>query len=615
MLFDRPSARPSGDVLTASAPARPSLVAIAAFVVGCATAGLATWMLTGAEREPQPVRRLSVQLPSAHGARDLAVSPDGARLAYVGQVDSRPRLFLRTLDSYAIAALAGTEGATRPFFSADGERIGFFAEGELRSVALVDGRISTLAQTRAGTMGAAWLAEGSLVMADLGSGGMVRLSSDGGAPVQLTVPDPARDERLHGWPVALPGGRGVVFTVTRQDHATRLAILDLESLEWRHLYPATGRAQVVAGDLLVYQLDADLLALAFDPETLEIRGGPVTIGRGVAGSSTDYQGLGRAGFGAAVDGLLVYVAGDPSDVENRLVRVGRDGAVTALSDRRARHAHPRLSPDGRRLAFEISDTLQRGQVWVHDLDRDRRSAFTDEGADNRSPTWSPDGRTLVFASNRAGPQNIFERPSTGSGEAVRRTTSGSSENPVSWSTAGNVIAFYRVDEARGRDVWILTRDGEERPVLATPHNERSPALSPDGRFLAYVSDESGRDAVHVRRFPDVGEPPIVSLPEAVEPVWSPDARELFAWVDDRLLRIGRTESPEGDAFEPPVVVFERRFVRDPGANLPNYDVGIDGAFVMVEPADAVTAIRVVTGVDAEVREHLKAAGARVPRGR
>ena len=610
-MIERPPSVPSDD--SSSATTGPTAWGwrsiFLAFVLGAVATGVGMWLLLWPEDSPPRVVRTSIEVPPEHAAREAVLSPDGARLVHVGQVDGRPRLVLRELDTYATSVLAGTEGASQPFFSPDGTRIGFLADEEIRAVTLADGHVETLGDAPIGTAGVSWSPDGTLVVASPSTGGLTQLDPTDDETIELTRPDAGRDELTHGWPLVSTDGTRVVFTVARRDRATRLAVLSLDGSdagEWTHLFPATGRAHRLDDHTLVYQLDSDLIALEVDPATLEARGSPVTVVAGVAGSATDHGGLGSSTFSVGGDGTLSYVPFHAGTNDNRLVWVDRQGRVTPISSRRARHRHPRLSPDGQLIAVAAGSPRLGGDVWIHDVATDTRRPLTERGSDNRAPVWSPDGRAVAFASNREGPQTIFRRSTTGQVDAIRVTGGGDAQNPASWSPVGRVLAFYRVLENGNRDIWTIAPDVEAEVYLATSANERSPALSPDGRLLAYVSDETGRDGVHVRPYPEGGDGAIATFEGAVEPVWSRDAGTLFVWRGDALVAVAVRVESDDVVFSEPEPLFERRFVRDPGSNLPNYDVGADGRFVMIEPADPPTAIRVVTGWTSEVRNLLNA---------
>ena len=570
-----------------------------AAVVAATGAG---WFLTREVATP-PVIRLAIELLATRAVDAAVVSPDGTTVAYVGHEGTRARLFVRRLDSFDDTELAGTEGATDPFFSPDGTHVGFFADGELRAVRLDDEQVTTLLEVPPGTAGADWAPDGSVIVASAATGGLLRIPAGGGEPERLTTPDPARDERAHGWPVVLPDGAAVLFAVTRVQRATRLAALSLDAAagerSWSHLLPVTGRAAVLSEGRLLYQLDTELLAVGFDSEALATHGAPRTIVDGVDGAQVPFGGLGRAGFSLSHTGTLVYFPVDESAGDNRLVWVSRHGSVEPLSDRRARHAHPRLSPDGRRVAVSVGEGLRGGDIWLHDVAADSRVPLTEGGGDNRAPVWSPDGRALAFASNRTGAQNIYVLTLEENAEPRRVAPARIAQNPAGWSRAPeDLLTYYTVFPGRDRDVWTTTLDGEMRRLLSTPFDERSPALSPDGRLLAYVSDETGRDGVHVRRMADLSGPPLASYAAATEPVWSRDGRELFMRVGTALMAAGVETSGDAEIrLTEPIRLFERPMIRDAGGHLPNYDVSPDGQrFVMIERADPRTALRIVLDV-------------------
>lgn len=552
------------------------------------------WTVTRPEPEvPRTPTRLSVAVPAEHELLGVAIAPDGSNLVYVAQADDRRQLFRRRLDRFDAIPLPGTEGASNPFFSPDGAWVGFFADDSLKKVALAGGTPQVVVDAPLESAGATWAADGTIIMAPTRGRGLVRVPDEGGPSETLTSPNTENGETEHGWPRVLPGEAGILFTIARKERDTRVAVWSPEDDEWRLLLPANGPARYVSTGHIIYALDEELLAVPFDLDTLEIRGPPVTIFEGVAVSMTTFAGLGSAHFSLSNTGTLVQLPA-AGTADNVLVWVDRDGRASPFTSAptRVRHYTPRLAPDDTRVAVVRESGVLGRDTWLYDLTTASEIQLTLEGSDNRSPAWSADGELIAFASNRLGPQNMFSKSLTGR-SVDRLLASSDAHNPSSWSDSpsGRLLAYYEVNAETGRDVWVLSADGSATAVAATPFNERSPVLSPDGRWLAYVSDEDGFDRVYVQPYPPTGQRWVVSPDGGREPVWSADGLELFFRRDTQMLVVDVRVAPTF-AVGVPTLLFERVFERDSGGNLPNYDVTFDGRrFLMLQRADRPREIR------------------------
>lgn len=521
--------------------------------------------------------------------RDLTISPDARLLAYAGDVGGETAIYLRPLDVAEPRVLDGTSGGRHPFFSPDGRWIGFFASDALKKVSVDDGTVRDVSAAPDGSAGASWGPDGRIVFAPLGGRGLMVVDADGGEPRGLTDVDVGEGEVAHGWPHVLPGGAGIVFTIASVGREPRIAVLGPDDEAPRVLLPVHGHAQYVSSGHLVYGYLGRLMALSFDLTTLEGGGAPRTIAAALSGSPLGFDTLGAAVFATSPTGVISYLPGTQAPPSNELVWVNRDGSSLRLPDSLGRQRTPRLSPDGSRVAIAVQEGQFGRQIWVADVDDGRRQILTREGGDNHSPVWSPDARELAFASNRLGPQNIFVRSSTPGGTARRLLATGGVHNPGSWR--GSRLAFYEVTGTTGRDIWLRDDDGTTRPVVATPADERAPALSPDGGWLAYTSDESGTDEVYVRAL--VGGDAIrVSRGGGTEPVWAPAGDELFHRRGDRMMATAIHVSPSLSVGATETL-FSRAFDHDPGGNVPNYDVAADGRFLMLRRADVPRGLRVL----------------------
>jgi len=566
-------------------------------VIALASA-VATWLLTRpTPAKPPPMQALSMALPDDHAVVETALSPDGTRLVYAAIVNSRVQLFLRSLDTFAVMPLAGTEDATQPFFSPDGNRVGFFSSGYLRWVTLDGGRPVDITPVSGETAGAAWGPEAQIVFAPLGGRGLQSVSADSSRSgtastvTQITELDDEAGEVSHGWPVLLPGGGSIVFTVGREDRDPRLAWMALESEDHHLLAPADGSAFYLDSGHLVYARRGEIFAMPVDPAEREVTGPARLVTSGVAGSAVGFERLGRSSLVAGRTGRLVYALESASPTDNLLTWVARDGSTTNVDSVVAPHQAPRVSPDGSQIAIAIQSGAFGRDIWIYDVATGERRRLTQEAGQNHSPVWSEDGRWVTFASNRDGPQRIY-RVTSGAGNTLETLLFGDARTPGSWSPADRDLFFHERQQDRGRDIWVWTRrSGEGRVLLGTNANERTPAISPNGRWLAYVSDAEDGDQVYLRPHPGTSDTR-VSPAGGAEPVWSRNGAELFYRLGRDLLSVA--VDAETGRFASPRHLFTGVFVSDPGGNIPAYDVSVDGTrFLMLRPDSHASALSVV----------------------
>jgi eukaryotic-like serine/threonine-protein kinase len=541
------------------------------------------------------IARLSVALPPsdrlALGLNPvLALSPDGSRLVYVASHAGAKQLYVRPIDSLEANPIPGTEGAESPFFSPDGQSVGFFAEGKLKRVSFSGGAPLTLC-TAASARGASWGPDDAIVFTpSFGYSGLFRVSAGGGTPKPLTTPDQKKGEVSDRWPQILPDGKAVLFTSWSGgsfDDA-QIAVQLLETGERRTLLKGGSYARYVPSGHLVYARAGGLLAVPFDVKRLEVTGPPVSIPEGVSMHPT----TGSAEFSSSNNGSLVYFAGGLRTEERTLLWVDRRGTAQTLPAPPHPYFFPRLSPDGLRLAVGISGNDVG--VWVYDLARGvlTRVAKT---AIMPSPAWTPDGKRLTFNDTHAGPWNLYWMPADGSGTAERLTTSENGQSVGSWSPDGHVLAFSEMDPTIGYNIQVLKLEGEPsalpragrkpQPFLQTPSNGSAPMFSPDGRWLAYQSNESGRNEVYVRPFPGPGGKSQISTEGGTEPVWARNGRELFYRNGDKIMVVA-VETKPGLAAAKPKPLFEGQYEPSLYAFSANYDVSADGQrFLMLKSSE------------------------------
>jgi serine/threonine-protein kinase len=513
----------------------PSVIAMAALAI-IAVAG---WFLVWRTPRPgdRPLTRLSVDLgPQAMSSLDLtaAISPDGRRLVFPARSpDGKQQLATRLLEQAQPTLLPGTEGGRYPFFSPDGQSIGFFTAAELKKIFVQGGAPVTLCLASVAE-GGSWGEDGNII-AGLGSTTpLYRIPAIGGVRQVLTKLGPG--ELTHRWPQVLPGARAVLFTAAPSMTAMENANIEAVSLK-------TGQVKIVqrggyygrylpSGHLLYVHLGV-LFGVRFDAERLEVRGTPVPLLEDFVGNPA--TGGGQFDFSAV--GTFVYAAGKNAAQAWQVAWLDSSGKMQPFIAAGA-YAHPRLSPDGRRLAL-----LANGDIYIHNEERDTSTRLTFSGHAN-SPIWAPDGRHLVFQSLSNG-NNLSWVRSDGAGEPQRLLETLNNSFPWSLSREGR-LAYFETNPETGSDIWILPLDladsdhpkpGRPEPFLRTPASENQPKFSPDGRWIAYRSNESGDAEIYVRPFPPAsGGKWQISTGGGAYPLWANNGRELFyETADNRIM--------------------------------------------------------------------------------
>ena len=581
-------------------------------------AGLGWWLADeDPPAPPAPQRALSVLVQPDLELLDIAVSSDGQQLAYTALRDGRSRLYARSLDRFEAVELPDTAGAEQPFFSPDGSAIGFFTGPHLKwSPVPTDadrppGGPTVVAELSGVPAGGYWSDDGTIVIGGPGAAGLLTVPAGGGTPTPITTVDTVSGETAHGWPQWFDEDH-LLFTIGRRGQDPRLALLHRETGRIRTLLLADGGGFAVEPNTLVFARRGEIFAATIDPDLLDDEAAagadrdplslsPRPVLGGVASSGFGSHGLGRARFAAARDGALVFVPPAVTAGDNRLVFVDRDGRSELIDPVNDQHQTPRLSPDGRRIAFSAVTTILQRDLWLLDLDDGTRRRLTDSAGDNHSPLWSRDGRSITFASSRTGLQQIFRRllPTSDVAEPILR---GDLRTPGSWSPDGRHLAFHEPHPERDRDIWIWSGSAgnEPEPWLATPANERAPAYSPNGHWIAYVSDGAGTDGdqVYVRAAPaGANDAPLrVSPAGGTEPVWERTGSRLFFRRGRSLYETSIRPAADGQpAANGTALIFDGPFLADPLGNLPTYDITSDGRFVMMELASRPNVIQIVTG--------------------
>jgi Tol biopolymer transport system component/predicted Ser/Thr protein kinase len=520
-------------------PQRWPWIAVAAGLAAVATAvlGVLLWRVT--RPVDRPLMRFSTDLgPEAvEGSRiTVAISPDGARLAFVVRGPAgKQQLATRLLDQAQATLLAGTENAADPFFSPDGQWIGFFADGKMKKISVQGGAAATLCDV-ANARGASWGEDGSIIVTLTNShaDGLSRVPAGGGTPQAITKPGD-KGEASHRYPQILPGGQAVLFTSTTVDGAYEDASVAVTSggTCLRQTGPAT----------FVYVHQGTLFALGFDLDRLEVRGTPVPVLEDVAGDA--FAGAGH--YDVARNGTLVYLSGKSSVANWPVVWMDSTGKLQPLLAAPGPYYTPRFSPDGKRLALAVAvGAFGSGDIQVYDWQRDTMTRLTFTQS-NLFPVWTPDGKHIAFGVRSPRANSMWWIRADGAGEAQLLLESKGELRPHSFSPDGTRLAFAEL--GTGFDLWTLPLDvsdpdhpkpGKPELFLRTPSNEYDPAFSPDGRWIAYSSDESGRYEVSVRPFPGGASSGSgkwqISAGGGLHPIWSRDGRELFyETLDNRIM--------------------------------------------------------------------------------
>ncbi|HEU5248358.1 MAG TPA: protein kinase, partial [Thermoanaerobaculia bacterium] len=564
----------------------------AGLLLGAVAAFSAGRLLGRPEMRSSPSVRAVLPLPaetelSFADRPAIAVSPDGRTVVFRAESRGIARLYRRGLDAPAAEPIAGTEGGFTPFFSPNGEWLGFFTSTALMKVPFAGGAPIRISPVPPVTAGAAWGANGNIVLTLTANGPLSRVSEGGGALQPVSALDSSRGENSHLWPQILPEGRGILVTMVLgkdwQDFAnSQIVVLDPKSGGRTVVLEGSPFARYADGQI-VFVRGGSMFRAPFDLTRLSVTGPPISLAERI----TIDSGNGAASFAVTTDGTLVYADGpavaDPTSV---VLRLDREGVEKPLPLPDAYYNHPRLSPDGRTLALVKCDGPSC-KLFLYDLERDVLTPLTSEPGRFFNPVWSPDGRRLAYSGFAVGAPTLYVKNTDGSGQPRRLTSAPTemrevAEFPDSWSPDGRTIAYIlvsRIVTGKGeRDVWLVSPDGKgkARPWLESPYAESAAALSPDGRWMAYVSDESGRKEVYVRPFPGAGGRIKISSEGGAEPVWTRQGRELLYRQGNQFFSVEVRAEP-GLVAGTPRVLFSGDFLPGGREDAPfQYAVSADG---------------------------------------
>lgn len=539
---------------------------------------------------PSPVVRSYILPPVgtsfvnfAPNAGPPAISPDGSRLVFVARDEKgKVTLYLRSLDSISALSLASTDDASYPFWSPDGREIGFFAGGKLKKIDASGGPPQALCEATVGR-GGAWSSEGVIIFSPGPTQPLMRVPATGGIPEPASQFDLSRGENSHRWPSFLPDGRHFLFWArsTRGPQEHQVEIGTLGSLDVKPLMKATLPAVYVPGYVL-YLRDQTLMAQPFSARRLETTGPPVPIAENIAINATSNRPI----LSASDNGTLIYQTGTEQGGW-RLSWVTRDGKPAGSLPDLDRYLDPAISPDGRRLAVALLSARATSDIWIFDLQRGAKMRLTFGPSIQRYPVWTPDGKTIYYGSNGRGAYHIYAKAADGSGSEQVILENDDFDYPRDVSPDQKYLVYMRSspDRKGGAETWALPLVGERTPVqvLPTKFITYLSSISPNGKWLAYQSDESGRFEIYLTAFPRGGTKWQVSVNGGVTPKWRRDGKELY-FLDpaDNLMAVDVTTAAETVRTSTPHLLF-----RAPGIQTQQgpYDVTADGKRFLVNSGD------------------------------
>jgi serine/threonine-protein kinase len=553
---------------------------------------------TGPDAAATAPRHLALQLPVGvelevtNDRGNLAISPDGRQVVYTGMEDGDQNLYLQRLDGGPAVVLEARSRATHPFFSPDGEWIAYFAAGKLRKLSLRGGNPIDLIESSL-NRGGVWTEDGTIVLSTATTGGLSRVPAAGGQPEPLTELDASTGERTHRWPSALPDGKTVLFTIGVSGKPgdyedADIGAVSLETGERRIIYRGASMARYVPTGHLLLGNEGMLSAVPFDLDRLEVTGDPVPVMQNVAGEPSS----GIVFFDVALDGTLVFAQRDPSATELELIWVDRQGNVEPLPAPFREYQAPRLAPDGKRVAVGVGPGSGRtSDLWLYDVPRDAMTRLTFDQSSS-FPVWSPDGTHLTYGSRADGATIIVRKSADGSGAQQTLLDRGDAvpRNPAGVSPDGRHVVYHEMSSGASSGIFLLSsEEGVTTHLVHVPGGTAwGPAISPDGKWLAYCTDESGEPEVYVRSLEEGGGRWQISE-GGNGPVWARDGTELFYSDSTQFYAVSVTTSPTFTHGKPRLL-FDMEYSQRPGRAM--FDVAPDGErFLMVRPTSEVDTTR------------------------
>jgi serine/threonine protein kinase/Tol biopolymer transport system component len=467
------------------------------------------------------------------GSMAMTLSPDGRQIAFVARSASGSGLWVRSLDAAKPRLLAGTEDAECPFWSPDARSLGFYSHGQLRKIDIAGGQSEALAPMSV-CLGASWGSDGSILYVSDRYVPIMRIPESGGQPVAVTTAGPAESKRTYSQPSLLPDRRHVLYTINESweggDHSG-IFVASIDGKDERKLLPLHSNAVYAEPGYLIYGREGSLRAQRFNLDRLELSGTPSVLIDGV-----QYLGLAQSHlFSLSDSGLMAYIAG-AGNLTRQLTWIDRKGSVLEMVGKPGNYFSPRLSHDGKRIAYDLSDaTSDSGDIWALDRERGNATRLTFDPRNESSPIWSPDDRLLLFFANFPGHSDLLTVLWDGTGSIETMVSNGMDNYPCDWSIDGKTILVQTTHGSGlgNTDLMLYSvADKKSSPWLVTPFVEKQGRFSPDRKWIAYASDESGRTEVYVRGFDPPGGKWRVSSEGGDSPVWRRDGKELYFLTSD-----------------------------------------------------------------------------------
>jgi Tol biopolymer transport system component len=527
---------------------------------------LAAVAMAGFLRRPAPDRRVTrFQIPTVAklvGMTWPRISPDGRTLAFIGRdQNGKSSIWIRPLDAFAPYQLQDTEGAGRLFWSPDSRFVAYFiGRSQLKKSPAAGGPPQLICEANGGADGS-WGSRGEILFDGRATDAIRRVTASGGEATQATHPDASKGEAGHAWPFFLPDGRHYVFLAMTRRVGEKASIRagSLDAADSTVITPSDSRAEYANG-YLVYVLQGTLVARRFDPDKLLASGEPIPL---VEHVSVDVNNT--ASFSVSDNGVMAFIQGETAAV-SELVWLDRSGHEISKIGSPGPYGDVELSPDGSRLAYGFADTSGTSDIWVRDLKRDVASRLTFDPRNDIFPVWSPDGRRIMFSSDRGGHFAVFARDANGAGTEQPVFSAEDAEVGVTdWSRDGRRLSLDLLPASRRWDIKLLPLEGTKQVIdyIVTDASEHGGRFSPDGRYVAYVSNESGTSEVYVQTFPAGGGKWQISNGGGAQPQWRADGKELFYVAPGDTLEAVPVST--GATFEPgvPKALFRQAMERAP----------------------------------------------------
>jgi serine/threonine-protein kinase len=602
IALDEPTESPAPPSPPATAATRPYGWIVATAILGliASVSGLLAWRAT--RSNPRPLVRLNVDLgaDALPSLRNMAtLSPDGSRVLYLARSgDKSYALALRFLDQERLAVLPGTEGASSPSFSPDGQWVAFQAGGKLKKTSINGGNPVVLCDLSGAVWGTTWSGDGRIAFGADGSGLRI-VAASGGASREITNPS-ASGHAVHRFPQFLPGDHRLLFTAhssTGDFDNAEVAAVDLDTNAVKVVVKGGYYGRYLPSGHVLFVRNGSILGSKFDPSRLAAEGEPQPLIEEVAGSSI----VGSGRFSFTVDGTFVYMAGRTSLSSAPLVWLQPAGNSQPVLPLTARYSTPVVSPDGRSMAFSMGP-VGATDLHVWDFRREIMTRLTTGAQGNAFPVWTPDGKRLIYASSSAGKFALWTRRVDGAGEPVKLAEAPGELMPSSVSPDGKRVAYSAAGGAAFDDLYTLPLDwsdpehpkaGAPELFLRTPAVDLAPFFSPDGRWIAYTSNESGRHEAYVRPFPGPGAKWQVSAAGGVFPQWSPSGRQIYFVATDNRMMIADVDTKGGEfSSGKPRLWSETRLGTAP--RWTTFNIAPDGKVIAFVPEDATAVSRLFT---------------------